>query len=186
MSHKLAKLARRRMRERQRTLEETKVERLLVRTLEYLQKEFAKRAKGQYERFPNMRRPCHTCALNPSTNDWSGQATTALNFMHALWKTQPFLCHDGVPFDEETGWHVTEQAPLCSGYAVLLTPDLDINQLLGAALSQATVDVYGDGYRKLDFAQGGVEYLSWFMEAATEMGMLGATQVEGRLVSDPI
>ena len=93
----------------------------MLRVVESLQRQFREHVR---ERFPNQKPPCHTCALNPSTNDWKGMENTVLHFANAMQATQPFYCHDGAPFSEEKGWAVDiRTARLCAGFSVLMAAD---------------------------------------------------------------
>jgi hypothetical protein len=76
VSAKAAKRARRAEREAQ--AEEMRS--FMLRVVESLQRQFREHVPVVRERFPNQKPPCHTCALNPSTNDWQGMENTVLHF----------------------------------------------------------------------------------------------------------
>lgn len=117
MSHKAAKRARREERERTRM----DVRKFALALIEAFQARFRKRAREHYERFPEGARPCSTCALNPSTNDWQGQDTTAMQFVTALIRNAPFYCHKDAPEDPERGWLIDpERDDLCAGWWVIV------------------------------------------------------------------
>ena len=84
--------------------------------------------------------------MNPATNSWRGQDSTALRLIGALVQSQPFYCHDGAPFNEEHGWAVDPKtAPLCAGYFVLLSADAEQTKaLIRKALTASFNEVYGD------------------------------------------
>lgn len=138
MSHKSAKRQRRQEREARAARVAEGVRRFCLGAIEAAQAAFRERAREQYERFPNAARPCHTCAINPGTNDWEGMDSTALRFLNALDRAAPFYCHDGAPFDEE-GWHVDPAtAPLCAGYAVLAADEALLARAVRAGLTAFT------------------------------------------------
>lgn len=117
MSHKAAK--RKRIAERESTRIE--IRRFALALIEAFQERFRLRAKEHYERFPNGMRPCATCALNPSTNDWHGQDNTAMQFATSLIRNTPFYCHKDAPEDPEKGWLVDPRRDdLCAGWWVIL------------------------------------------------------------------
>lgn len=98
----------------------------LLRVVESLQRQWREHVPKVRERFPYQAAPCHTCAINPSTNEWQGMENTALHFANALARTYPFYCHDGAPFDPERGWAVDlNTAPLCSAFTVLMAADTE-------------------------------------------------------------
>ena len=87
-------------------------------------------APGYYERFPNAGRPCHTCAFNPSTDNWQGFDATVSGLMKSIWHDNPFYCHENIPWKKPTeDWtpedhrQFKEHAQLCSGFAMLLCPE---------------------------------------------------------------
>lgn len=43
--------------------------------------------------------PCHTCAMNPSTDDWSGFIPTVFGVVHSIRARKAFMCHENDP-----GW----------------------------------------------------------------------------------
>lgn len=112
MSHKEGK--------RRRQHERETAERFLVAAGMALQERFGAQARSFYDEAHEFRPPCHTCALNPQTNDWPGQAKTILRFLAALERTEEFYCHDQAPRDSKGDWVVdVETAPLCAGFSVL-------------------------------------------------------------------
>lgn len=118
MSDRMAKRRRAEERATNDALDE-KSKAFTLALLRAFQSRFRDRAREFYDEFPEAYRPCGTCAMNPSTNDWQGQERTALNFVTTLIRNRPFYCHDGAPQDE-TGWHVDpEVAPLCAGWAIV-------------------------------------------------------------------
>src|SRR5438477_8030033 len=108
MSHKEGK--------RRRRDEREVAERFLVAAGLALQERFGAQAREVYEHTDGLRPPCHTCALNPQTNAWPGQAKTILRFLAALERSEPFYCHDEAPRNGKGDWVVdTQTAPLCAG-----------------------------------------------------------------------
>lgn len=78
---------------------------------------------------------CHTCAFNPSTDDWPGMEKTVLELLRALDSGIPFVCHEGLPrtakgwylpvlpmWNPKTralSWPAGAEPPLCGGYAAV-------------------------------------------------------------------
>jgi hypothetical protein len=112
MSHKEGKRKRRRERE--------VAEQFLLAAGIALQARHRELARHVYEQNQDIGRPCHSCALNPQTNDWPGQAKTILRFLAALEKSEPFFCHDQAPQDDKGDWMVDPSSALwCSGLVAL-------------------------------------------------------------------
>ena len=69
------------------------------------------------------RSPCHTCALNPSTDGWVGFELTATKLMDSFENGTPFVCHEGMPRDPTTRqWFIDPRRPLpplCAAYEAL-------------------------------------------------------------------
>lgn len=112
MSHKKAK--------ERRADNKRKLNALFHRYIAGLRAIFAADAPAYYADNPEARRPCHSCALNPSTDDWPGFDSTMLNLEAGIRKGE-FLCHEPLPRDETGQWHIDEEAPRirCAGYEVL-------------------------------------------------------------------
>ena len=73
---------------------------------------------------PPGRSPCHTCALNPSTDDWPGMQATVLRLIDSVETGTPFVCHEGLPRDPKTrawfiDWERGPIPPLCAGYKAI-------------------------------------------------------------------
>ena len=127
MSHKDGK--------RRRQHERAVAEQFLVAAGMALQARFREQARDVYDHSEDLGPPCHTCALNPQTNGWPGQAKTILRFLAALERSEPFYCHDQAPRDSKSDWIVqTESAPLCAGFCALQE---DSQEALTAALRSA-------------------------------------------------
>lgn len=111
MSGKVAKRERRR--------KDRSVHELLHAFVVELRRILRRRAPAHYARFPNARRPCHSCAFNPATDAWKGADTTAFALQKAIASDQPFYCHE--PFERTAdGWKFDRQkAVLCGGYAIV-------------------------------------------------------------------
>src|SRR5580765_1450775 len=131
MSHKEGK--------RRRQHERAIAEEFLVAAGRALQVRFGAQAPEVYHGNDDLRPPCHTCALNPQTNEWPGQAKTILRFLAALERSEPFYCHDQAPRDSKGDWVLdTENAPLCAGFNVLQGK---AQEVLTAALRSAFVAI---------------------------------------------
>lgn len=124
MSHKAAKRVRRTRSE----ADSAYVRAVLGAFMENMQALFKERAVAEYEAFPGMRRPCRTCAFNPSTNGWQGADSTAWGLFQALMNDRPFYCHNeqagGVlytPLRAEAGDDVYDEGDMvmCGGWAVV-------------------------------------------------------------------
>jgi len=112
MSHKDGKRRRRRERE--------VAEQFLLAAGTALQARFREQARETFVQNEDIGRPCHSCALNPQTNDWPGQAKTVLRFLAALERSEPFFCHDQAPRDSKGDWMVDpDSAQWCSGFVAL-------------------------------------------------------------------
>lgn len=135
MSHKKAK----RERQDQQSLSVDRVHDFMLNVASSLQRQWREAVPAARKQFPMMGSPCHTCAINPVTNDWQGMENTALSFAVALRECQPFYCHDGSEFDEQRGWLVDPAtAPLCSAFTVLagLNPG-DPDRVVRIAIAEA-------------------------------------------------
>lgn len=129
MSHKTAKA------ERTKRRDESK--QFSIALLSAFQARFKERAREHYDRFPNDWPPCHTCALNPSTNDDRGQDRTALNFVASLIRRSPFLCHDKMPKDKHGQWVPDpDNFELCSGWGVMMAGG-DVDELIEECAREA-------------------------------------------------
>ena len=76
----------------------------------------------------DARRPCHSCAFNPSTDTLPGFEKTMLGLIRSLDTGEPFYCHEGLPTDPATGeWYYDPREPLparCAGWeAIADDPD---------------------------------------------------------------
>jgi len=129
MSHKEGK--------RRRQLERATAEQFLLAAGVALQERFGVEARAVYDSTADFRPPCHTCALNPQTNNWPGQAKTILRFLAALERSEQFYCHDEAPRNTKGDWVVdTGTAPLCAGYRVLQSgPNEALTMALRAAFT---------------------------------------------------
>ena len=73
------------------------------------------------ERFPNARKPCHSCAFNPSTDRWVGMESTAYKLAQAIKDDQPFYCHANLPYMRGFGWiPVKKKLRLCASWATIM------------------------------------------------------------------
>lgn len=79
-----------------------------------------RRSTDYYRRFPDARRPCHTCAFNPATDSWKGADTTAFALQKAIAADEPFYWHE--PLERiPGGWKFDPaKAVLCGGYAAIV------------------------------------------------------------------
>jgi hypothetical protein len=103
-----------------RQAKDRRVHELMHAFIVELRKILRRRSPEYYAEFPNARRPCHTCAFNPATDEWRGADTTALALQKAIAADQPFYCHE--PFERtKDGWKFDRTtAVLCGGYAVVV------------------------------------------------------------------
>lgn len=113
MSHKTAK--------HHRQVHKDDLRDLLLDIVKRLRRVLAQKGPDLYKQFPNMKRPCHTCAFNPQTDEWVGFDATILRLLTALGTSEPFYCHDGMPIvDECYQWPESmESVPFCGGWAVV-------------------------------------------------------------------
>jgi hypothetical protein len=101
------------------------VRRVLQAFIEELRAILKRRGPELYAQFPEVRRPCHTCAFNPATDCWRGADTTAARLMDAIERDQPFYCHENLPYVRGVGWvPVPAKMRLCAGwFAVMGHPE---------------------------------------------------------------
>jgi hypothetical protein len=85
-----------------------------------LRRIFKRAAPEQYRRFPNQRRPCHSCAFNPATDSWVGADATANNLRLALEQDEPFYCHQNMPIRNGCYDPTGVELEFCAGWLVIL------------------------------------------------------------------
>jgi hypothetical protein len=80
------------------------------------------RVLPEYRRqFPRAKRPCKTCAFNPSTDRWVGMEKTALQLAKAIETDQPFYCHANMPYMRGYGWiPIKSKLRLCAAWATIM------------------------------------------------------------------
>lgn len=117
------------------------VNRVLRRFVRILRGVLKSRGPEIYARFPNARRPCHTCAFNPSTDNWKGWDSTAYDLMRAIARDQPFYCHE--PFERtKDGWKFDPaKASLCGGWAAVYGDPAAKTAFMRAAIEEQTPEV---------------------------------------------
>lgn len=103
------------------------VNRVLRGFMQEIRAIFKRRAATHFREFPKAGRPCHSCALNPSTDQWQGWDSTANELMKAIRDDRPFYCHDNIAWRKPvTEWtaeeiqHFHRHKKLCAGYAVVV------------------------------------------------------------------
>jgi hypothetical protein len=102
-----------------------------------------RRSPDYYRRFPDARRPCHTCAFNPATDSWKGAENTAFALQKAIAADEPFYCHE--PFERTAdGWKFDrEKAVLCGGYAAVVG-DPDTKRAFVRSIRPGLTDAQAD------------------------------------------
>lgn len=91
--------------------------------------------------FPDQRSPCHTCALNPGTDNWRGFDSTAIALMRAIEYDEPFYCHE--PFERtRDGWKFDREKPIRLTPARPLSADANLAHRLAQS---ALWRLYGHG-----------------------------------------
>jgi hypothetical protein len=102
------------------------VNRVLRGFIQELRAIFKRVAPERYRQFPNAARCCHTCAFNPSTDNWYGWDKTAYELMKAIRDHRPFYCHENLPWrtpvsdwTREEIQHFMEHRKLCGGFAAI-------------------------------------------------------------------
>lgn len=119
--------------ERQR--KELEVRKILRAFVWELRKILKRVGPGVYRRCPNMRRPCSTCAFNPSTDSWQGADATAFNLHEAISKDQVFYCHENMQ-KGPGGWDPSTAPELlpCAGWMAIVGEPETRTAFLRAAL----------------------------------------------------
>lgn len=103
-----------------------RVDRLFVRRvcrqfLRNLRAIYVRVAPEMAKRFPKARKPCHSCAFNPSTDRWQGMESTAWKLAQAIRHDQPFYCHENLPYMRGFGWiPVKKKLRLCASWATIM------------------------------------------------------------------
>ena len=94
--------------------------RFLSRYIGELRRMLKRRWPDHVARYPQTRRPCSTCAFNPSTDTWPGFETTVFELLTAIDRGRPFYCHEDLPTNHAGEWcWDAEKAHLCAGWAVV-------------------------------------------------------------------
>jgi len=74
-----------------------------------------------YDQNPNERRPCETCAFNPSTDSFSGFTATAYGMMKSIRDVKPFFCHDNQPNWRDNVVDHPQELKMCRGFLALIS-----------------------------------------------------------------
>jgi len=74
------------------------IRRTMLAFIQRIRSLYRERAIAHRSAFPGTPSPCHTCALNPSTDTWQGFDATATNLMDSLLGERPFFCHEPLPY----------------------------------------------------------------------------------------
>jgi len=92
-------------------------ERVLRSFLNDVQGRFKKLAPTYFREHPDARRPCATCAFNPTTNATRGWQLTAMGLANVCeGKVREFRCHTG---DPKPGEQYAPTPYECAGIAVV-------------------------------------------------------------------
>ena len=120
--------------------------RLLLAYVDELRAILKRTAPAYGAKFPNAKPPCHTCALNPATDNWKGLEVTLLGLCRAIGNDQPFYCHENLPRNDRGEWQWDpDKAELCSGYARLIgRPEAKTALLLAARAESESRNSKGD------------------------------------------
>ncbi len=107
---------------RQRSIRVAEMRRILRLYIGELRGILKRRAPSLYRRFPNMIRPCHSCAFNPATDSWQGFEKTALGHQKALATDAPFYCHQGMAIGRDGEYDPATARGLvpCGGWAAVV------------------------------------------------------------------
>lgn len=70
---------------------------------------------------PKLRPPCHTCALNPATDNWAGFDATMIRLGACLESGSTFYCHEPLPKNDAGEWQALAPAEMvtCAGWEVV-------------------------------------------------------------------
>jgi hypothetical protein len=116
---------------RERRQQKAELLALLRAVIHRLRRILKSEAPAHYSRFPDARRPCHSCAFNPGTDHDRGFDATVVHLVDALLAGRPFFCHEPLPYEAGRGWQfpsleelratpwLTERTVPCAGWWIV-------------------------------------------------------------------
>lgn len=139
------------------------VSRVLRIFMQELRAILKRRAPEHFKQFPNARRPCHTCAFNPSTDTWKGWDTTANGLQKSIHANQPFYCHEDIPWRKPVAEWTAEDhqqfeanKKLCAGFAAIVGDPATKDAFCMAAIKATGGEVSIKAVRRADDAMRAV------------------------------